>query len=772
MHRPFAFLAALFGVLAASVVAIAADLQRAVLELIVNGSPHGDVFVFLREGDVLVPLEALRLAGLSRLKIRTEQHGGIEHVSLRAASPPLSFVFDEAALTISVMAPPRVLARTRIDLSASGPADMRYAYNPSFFVNYAPRLVDGRFFQVFGETGLSLGSALAETSAAWDSERGATRLTSRALFDDRKHLRTAALGDSFVSAGPLGGAMMLGGLSVTRNYELDPYLVKVPRLGLTGSAMAPSTLDVYVNDVLVRRVPVQPGEFELANLAPVTGAGTARYVLRDAYGQEQRVESSYYASSSVLAPGMSEYAYGLGLARENFGTESFDYGEPAAVARYRLGITDQLTSGAHAEFDRSRVNAGSDVTLAGQFGEVELHTALSVTTEQTPRRGSAGLVSYGYRRGGASLRTFVRGTSPEFSTLTLDPGQDRSLVEHATATGLALGSRLNVGTEVSLAWRRDAGPAARFLLTASSRLTRYLRLHLRASRSNSNLGRWGHDLFATLSWSLPARHFFHASGHVGDGGRDATLRISRSLMEPKDIGYQMSWSEGASTRVAVNTQAQASFGKAGATYTNQDGEQHTIVEFSGSVVTTGGGVYFTRATNQSFAVLEVPGVPNVRGYLNNREQGTTSASGRLFLPGLAPYQANRLRIDQADLPLDYVVDTDEVLYAPPTRGGAIISFGVRAVGLVRGSIARRVGDRSLPLKYGDVVVVTPDAVLTSPLGEGGEFELEGLPHGTWLGTVRSGDGLCAVSLQVPANEEFVKDLGAVVCEPSSEKGAE
>jgi outer membrane usher protein len=745
----------------------AAALERAVLELVVNGAPRGDVLVFLSDGDVWVPLESLRAAGLVRLDARTEPHAGIPHVSLRGASPPLSFVYDEIALTVSIVAPPWTLARTAIDLLPTAPANLRHAYDPSVFVNYAPRLIDGRHFSIFGETGLSLGAARAETSATWSPERGGTRLLSSATFDDRKHLRSATVGDALISAGPLGGSMLLGGLSIARNFGLDPYLVKIPRLGYTGSAIAPSTLDVYVNDILVRRVPVEPGQFDLTNVVPSAGAGVTRYVLRDAYGQEQRVESRYYASTSVLAKGLSEYAYGVGLSREDFGVRSFGYGEPAFIGRFRLGVSDHLTPGGHLEFNRSRANAGSELTLAGSFGEVELHSAASVTAEGPARRGVAGIVSYGYRKGGLSFNSLLRGATPDFSTLSLAPEQDRSLLEEVTTTSHALGSRASIGTEVSLADRRDAGLALRVALSQNTRLSRELSLQVRASRTKSEHARAADDLFVTLSWQLPAQHFAQFGGHFGTQGGDGTLRLSRSLQAETDVGYQASWSEGAVRRAVVSSQAQSPFGTAGATYTNVDGHQHTIIEASGSVVLLKKGVYFTRATHQSFALLEIEGAPGVRGYLNNRELGRTDENGRLFLPGLVPYQANRISIEQADLPLDYVLDADEVVLAPPIHGGAIVSFPARPVRFFRGSIVRRADGRSIPVKYGDLSVALPDAVLTSPLGAEGQFELEGLPSGSWLGRVASEGGACSVPLRVEPSKRVVQDLGVLTCSPAA-----
>src|SRR5690606_13705718 len=152
---------------------------------------------------------------------------------------------------------------------------------------------------------------------------------------------------------------------------------------------------------------------------------------------------------------------------------------------------------------------------------------------------------------------------------------------------------------------------------------------------------------------------------------------------------------------------------------------------SGSIVVVDSGVHFSRPSSQSFAVIEVPDTPGVRGYLNNQEVGTTGADGRLFVPVLLPYQANRLGIHQADLPLDYHLEAEEIVLAPPPRGGAVVEFSARAIRIVRGRVVQTTAGESNPIKYGTLAVRTADGVLTSPLGSEGEFEFEGLPQGTW-----------------------------------------
>ena len=63
----------------------------------------------------------------------------------------------------------------------------------------------------------------------------------------------------------------------SRDFSLDPYFIRYPTTGLSGVVTTPSRVDVYVNNQLVRTLQVQPGAYELANLALPTGASDTRW---------------------------------------------------------------------------------------------------------------------------------------------------------------------------------------------------------------------------------------------------------------------------------------------------------------------------------------------------------------------------------------------------------------------------------------------------------------------------------------------------------------
>src|SRR5690606_31646863 len=160
-----------------------------------------------------------------------------------------------------------------------------------------------------------------------------------------KHPCPPDAGDEFASTSAVGGAGFFGGIHFTRRFELDPWLIRTPLPSLTGAAETPTTLEVYVDGVLVRRERIQPGTFEIRNLPVATGSGRVHYVLRDSFGRETVHTSSYVVDGRLLQKGLSDFSYTLGFRRERLGTESFAYGEPTLLGYHRWGLSEGLTLG-------------------------------------------------------------------------------------------------------------------------------------------------------------------------------------------------------------------------------------------------------------------------------------------------------------------------------------------------------------------------------------------------------------------------------------------
>ena len=736
--------------------------QRAILQLEINGSTVDDVIVLTVPGDVLVPWEALNRGGVVRLTSPLIRIGATDYVSLASSEPRLKYTIDERDLTIDIVAPPAALAETTVDVSDHAPPGAWYTEETSAYLTYAPSVIDFDQFRAFAETGLNSGAMRVTSNASYDQQNGVVRLLSQWVLSDRENVRELVIGDSYVSTGALGGGAILGGLTFQRNFALDPYLVRVPRLGYQGSVMAPSTVDVYVNNVLVRRVAVAPGQFNLQGVAPLSGAGNVRYVISDPLSRQSDVAFEYYAASSVLRPGLSEYVWSAGFLREKYGARSFDYGAPLVLGRYRVGVTNALTLGGRAEVSRRRVSGGSELAVAGRAGELNLATAASVDSDGPTLAGSAGQIGYYYQMRSVSLRAVAKFTSRHYSTANLGPADDRALLEYSASSGFSLGRRASLSAQIGFGVSRDLGPRGRLSVVQNLQLTSQLSLQLLASRTDNHLGDTQYDAFATLTFNFATNHLAAVSGHVGSTSSDATASITKPIVGASGVGYQGSASLGPTQRYVASVQAQNSLVHVDASYFNEQGRSHSLFGASGTLVyMEGAGLFASRPIDQSFAVAEARGVPDAAVYLNNQEVARTNAKGVAFVPNLLPYYGNRIRIDDANLPADLQVESADVVIAPPPHGGARVTFESRRLRLVRG----RVVPRGLPLsavQYGTVTVTIDGKSWESPIGVGGEFEFDGLPEGRWPGRA-VGEGACVFVLNVTRSEKPVKSVGSVPC---------
>jgi outer membrane usher protein len=157
---------------------------------------------------------------------------------------------------------------------------------------------------------------------------------------------------------------------------------------------------------------------------------------------------------------------------------------------------------------------------------------------------------------------------------------------------------------------------------------------------------------------------------------------------------------------------------------------------------------------ESFALIQVPGVPGVQGYASNQAIGRTNRSGNLLVPNMLPYYGNSLRVEDLDIPLNYTIQNNERIIAPPFRGGAVVQFPVQRIQSITGtiSIIDASGKIVIPV-YGTLTVTLDNNQLESPICDKGEFYLENISSGRYPAMVEYEKGICKFDLNVPAFEK-------------------
>lgn len=735
--------------------------QRAILNLSVNLVDQGEVFVVLRGGDVLIPVAALEAVGIRDMVGDRDTFAGQLHVSLRSlAARGLSFKFDERALTLQITAPAAGLGTTVMDLGPRRPDGIITGETGSAFLNYAFQLRNHDVSAV-SEAGLSFGDWLLYSQLNVTPDGHAVRGLSNLSYTDRTQLRRYILGDTLAQSGLLGSAIFMGGASVVRDFTLDPYFFRFPSAGLSGVASTPSTVDVYVNGMLVHREDVAPGTFQVNNLPLPVGGSDARVVVRDAYGHEQVLATPFYFSTGTLRPGLSDYGVHVGFRRNNFATESFDYAPPVFLARYRLGLSDWLTAGVRGEGTDSLASGGPTVTMRTLLGEIEAAGAVS----RQGANGAAGSLAYTYISAAGSVGALVRGFTDRFANLTLAPSMDRPNVEGNLYAGASVGTRVAMTGRLGLAHYRDAGNWQQLGLIASVQASRGVNLFLTADRTTAqNQPRATYDAFLTVSWALPDRVTGSAFAARSGGKTSAGAEADRPLPLGAGYGYRVRAATlGGEGDFSVDALGQTDFGRYEADYERLGASDTVTASAAGGVVALGGRVYATRPVQASYGLIRIPGVAGVRGYLNNQPVGRTDARGDLLVPELVPNYGNRLSIADEDLPIDYRVGGRERLLAPPDRGGAIATFDISRVRTVSGSVVMDLGGRAVVPAFGQLTAHVGPTDVVSPLGRGGEFYFEDLAPGHYSATAEGEAGTCQVTLDVPAEGAAFVDAGRLHC---------
>lgn len=698
---------------------VAADDQLLQLEVFVNGRAAGLVVPFTLHTDGTLVTSPEQLTNLG---IRLPSAIATNHVEVALKGlPGMTFEYDEAAQTIRFTLAPDAQQPTVIEGRDVPPRADPQRPPLGAILNYtlfasATNGPDGATFdgvsgefeaRAFGSFGLIEHSFIGRSN----SDSRLLRLDTTYSYEDPAHATTYVAGD-FVSSGfAWTRPVRMGGLQLRRSFDIRPDIVTVPLPSFTGTAAAPSTLDLYINDSRALSTNVQQGPYQIAQPPVVYGSGKAQVVLRDALGRRSVSTSLFYASPDLLVPGLTDYSAELGFARRNYGSKSYDYsGRPIASVSYRRGMTPSLTLVAHGEA------AGGGLTTAGGGGIMTLGTfglaSVAVAGSRTP--GNAGaLVDFSIesrtRHFSVLLRTqrtygsyedlasWTAASSPQRLSERSIYGQPSEIDQGSLSLPLWSGS--SIGFSYVNLRRADDG-RSRIGNTSFTQQLGNLGLFANASRDFTAKG--STSVFAGLSVPLGGK--VSASGGISRarGGNAGYVEAARQgAHEPGAFGWSLRAAKGDRQEAEGIARYSTNFAFLEATGLYSDGQETATALMEGAVAVVG-GVHAVTRLDDSFAVVEV-GAPGVKVSRENQAVGTTGRNGKLLVPDLAPFVSNRLSIDPAGLPIDARVEATETTATPFARVPIRVDLRVQAG---RGAaLVTLVDPQQKPIELGSTVTL-------------------------------------------------------------------
>ena len=748
----------------------------ALLEVTINRQPQEEPIVVLRDDKGRVHVAA---SDLSKWRLRIPSVKAIEYASERYI--PLDELsglvvdVDEVAQSMKLTAPAALFAGTALDAQPrAGPVPQRTATGG--FVNYtlvgshadSSTTTAGSFeLGAFGRFGTANATGIVVHSNA---ETRFTRLDTTWTYAMPERLSTIRAGDTISRAGTWGNALRFGGVQFATDFATQPNLVLTPGQFASGQATVPSTVDVYINNALVSRQAVKPGPFSITNIPPITGSGNVTLIVRDELGREQVITRPFYASQSLLRPGLDDYSFDLGFLRENYGSESFDYGSAVASATYRRGLSDRVTAEVRGEALGGLANAGMGVSiLVGELGILSTSVAGGHN-----RKGNGGRVSIGFERQSRGLSFAFAGTwrSPKFrlagetDVIAVSPALPIPRHEWLATADYSFGRYGSVAfTYVSRAYLNQPTTTVAALGYSLS-LERYGYVGFSVSRvgaierTTTINALWTVPLGATTSASLGfdrTRGSKGVDGSSGTGNHDGrTLTVQRNLPVGEGFGYRLYVDNDDARRGQIDYQNR--IGTYSVEVAQLNGKTGERLSASGGLGMISGNFFLSRTISDSFGLVRLPGYPGVRVYAENREIGRTNAAGELIVPRLLPYLRNALRIEQSDLPLDAEFEVLDRAAVPFARSGVVVDFDVKPS---RGAVVTIVQGDGAAVPSGAQVRVEGQE-RAAPVALDGAAYLTGLVARNRV-SVTWQDNACTFEFDYPATRDPQPSIGPFVC---------
>jgi len=591
----------------------------------------------------------------------------------------LSYVWDRDDATLAISALPDAFVPTRLNLSTTlgGPvAD----YTPGGYLKY-----DASVTQIAGsvtkeavfDLGWFRGKGLL-THRLKAGTGGVVRLMTTWQTDRVDDIKTLRLGDSYNSTGAWGLGVLFGGIQYGTNFAIRPEFVAAAMPSVSGKALLPSTLDVYLNNSLRSRQQVGAGPFSVQNLPVITGDGTVQIIVKDVLGREQLITQSFFSSPVLLRQGLVDSSSEFGWVRQNYGLSSDSYADPFLAFNWRRGMTPDWTGEFRLEGQRDIFTGGVSSAVGLPRLKSVLESTLAVSSARGLAQGVMGIASYSYLGRNWSANARLQSGTSSFRQIGTDSA---NILQHVATlqftTPLASGS-------LSANYVQRLNHAAAMTRIAnvnySQRLTKQLfasvtlfKLFISASGGGS-----GATLGLSLTALLDAKHFGSSTLTRSAAGNALYTDFQQSTPLDEGLGYRLATLMDAnSSRQEASVTRNQSFGGVQVDVVRLNQVVSTRLSASGGVALLGGDLYLTRGLDQGLAIVQTGDMAGVPVLLENQIVAHTDSHGRAIVNNLQPYQVNHISVDPLSLPMDMAISEVEKSVVPRSQGGVLVDFGIR-----------------------------------------------------------------------------------------------
>lgn len=732
--------------------------------LVMDGENFGEVWVYAGEetelgtNSLLKAMErAMQPDPLASLRASL---AGSETVSLpRLNELGLTIRFDPNTLILLMQLEDSLRARKNLQVRRENEAD-RVTLGPALFSGYLnATATQGFSYPRAGQArqpfrgNLSLASNwsgyVLETGATYTESREYewTRDDTRLVKDLEGRMLRFTLGDQPVNASSYQNSRLMGGVSITRQYSIQPYLNTRPLNRTEIQVKRPSSIEIYVNGGFVNRVSAGPGPVQLSDFPLFSGVNKVDLKITDDAGNVEWLNLNLLYDVQLLGEGIQQFSYQVGAPSENLRNDRrYDDRNLTFSAFHRAGLSDRFTMGAGFQSDRHIALLTSDMVLLTRGGLFSWEGGLSrLSTGLTAGAGKIRYKSLDYKLG--SDRP-LRGTAEvEYKSMLFGGiGQPNPLNTYSWKYDLSLSRPITPSTNAAVGFqylvnRLRPEDMKAFRLDFNSELSREWRATFNYTLERES--RTSHRFQVALSWLESTGKYF---GNLSYDYPSKTTRIEASR-NPSTLVDDF--------RVNLGAQRSPSAlqGDALLEYTHEKGNlraEHSSVRYANraeghkiantttftaaaAVAWAGGAVALTRPISDSFVLIKAKPLYRDFPIPVNRVEDTAEATvnrlGPAVVPTLTSYNETPVRLDSSRLPIGYSLGREYALARPTYRSGIRLDVGGDSTVVVSGRLLLP-GGEPLALATGKVSGTAGQFAFFT--NREGAFLLEHLPPGDYV----------------------------------------
>ncbi len=578
-------------------------------------------------------------------------------------------------------------------------------------------------------------------------------------FPDRYTRLT--LGDNASLYNPLLNSFRFGGLSYGTTYTERSDFIYWNTPILRGSAVLPSTVDLYINGINIYRQSVTPGDYTLQTGANIQQSGTAQVVVEDVLGNRSVKSFPININNRLLKKGLNEYDISLGKLRYQYDDDSNDYRDFFSNVYFRRGMTDNTSLGVNIAYSERIKNLGLMWTQS-LFHSVLLDTNAVASSSQGQSGYSLG-VALSESFDSFSLGFNSKYSSEAFRALGYSDQVQNPKFEHLGYISffkIPYINNLNVNYIERNYYQNTEFPLNDTkILSVGLSKTITPKLSLGLSYFKDFGGSSDTGTYLSLSYNFDQNksvYFDHSS--------TPSTRLTYAKSSSEQVGFDYSVgvdrSNGNNNYNAFGL-LKNTFGDLSLQHTQNDEHYTTQANYRGALVWLNHQLNMTQLVDNAFTLVKVGDTPNIDVFRSLAPIGQTNKKGYVFIHDILPYINYDLSFDQDQIAIEDKVETPTHKIVALNQRGYFVDFPVVHTQQVIVQLRNRNGQL---FPRGTQVYVNHDAQRPYPVDKDGNVYLYGLIPATYQLSIQA-DTICEVpfTVQPKANSTTTAQTIELVC---------